>query len=64
MSAWVGNLINWFVGIFLMYIWLILGNLFGLFGMWQIPHDNLLGIVNSLKMSEISKSQLSSMSIG
>ena len=33
-GAWLGNLINWFIGTIQMVIWLYVGLFFGIFGMW------------------------------
>ena len=52
--AWFGNLINWFIGYILMYIWLLIGTFLGIFGSWQVGLDGVMGAVTSFKPEGLS----------
>ena len=41
---WIGNLVNWFIGYIMIYIWIVLGQLFGLIGNWQFGLDAVQAI--------------------
>ena len=41
--AYVGNIITWLITYIIAGIWTSLGMLFALLGMWQTPHDAILG---------------------
>ena len=41
---WIGNLVNWFIGYIMIYIWTVLGQLFGLIGNWQFGLDAIQAI--------------------
>ena len=51
---YVGNLINWIIGYLLIYVWYAIGQLFALFGMWDVPLENLTGVYADFKMSGVS----------
>eukprot|EP00356_Strombidium_inclinatum_P002644 CAMPEP_0170478826 /NCGR_PEP_ID=MMETSP0208-20121228/276_1 /TAXON_ID=197538 /ORGANISM="Strombidium inclinatum, Strain S3" /LENGTH=65 /DNA_ID=CAMNT_0010751143 /DNA_START=11 /DNA_END=208 /DNA_ORIENTATION=+ len=63
MSDWVPNMINWFIGAILLYIWNIIGMFLGLVGMWQIPLDAMISTVTSYKLPEMYKTYEDNMTV-
>ena len=61
---WIGNLINWIIGYIIMYIWQIFIPLLGLFGLWQMPLDAMLGVYESFAPSDVSDIYTSDMPYG
>ncbi len=57
------NLINWFIGYILLYIWMISGYLVGIFGMWQIGLDGALGTIESFAMNGVGSTYKDSMTV-
>ena len=41
-GMWLGNLINLLIGDIIVYIWLILSPICGLFGLWSLVNSSVL----------------------
>ena len=52
--AWVGNLINWYIGYILMGIWSSIGAFLGIFGSWQVGLDGVMSTFTSFKPEGVS----------
>ena len=63
-GAWIPNLINWFIGIIAMEIWMLLSFIFGFFGMWQVGLDGAMGVYKDFKPADVSSGYMSTMSVG
>ena len=62
---WVGNLLNWFIGYVIAYIWIVIGSFLSLFGMWQLPADGIIGAFTQFAPTELDTSVFTSaMTIG
>ena len=62
-GALVGNLINWFIGNILNYIYLVFGYLLGIIGMWQFGVDGVTGTYDSFKMADVGDGYMNEMTI-
>ena len=51
---WFPNLLNWFIGYFISALWLGIGQILALFGMWQMPHDAIISAMTQFKPTELS----------
>ena len=53
MSA-VGNLISWFIGVIIMYLWTAIGMILGLIGGWQTGLDGVHSTMESFAFDDMS----------
>ena len=61
---WLGNLINWIIGYIIIYIWQIFVPLLGLFGLWQMPLDAVIGVYTDFAPSDVTDIYTSDMPYG
>ena len=61
---WLGNLINWIIGYIIIYIWQIFVPLLGLFGLWQMPLDAVIGVYTDFAPSDVTDIYTSDMTYG
>ena len=55
-GKWMENLINWLIGYVFFYVWQILGQIFGLFGLWETPHVAMMEIYENFPMPDVTMS--------
>ena len=60
----VGNLINWWIGNILNYIYGVFGYLLGIIGMWQFGVDGVTGTYDAFKMADVGDGYMNEMTIG
>ena len=53
---WVPNLINWIIGYFIGVIWIYIGYVLSIFGMWQVSADSVLSALDQFKMPDVTGS--------
>ena len=60
----IGNLINWWIGMIIMEVYLFVGYWLGIFGMWQFGVDGVTSVYDSFKPSDVGDHYMTEMSIG
>ena len=46
---WFGNIIMWLIGGIVLYLWVFIGVILGIFGAWQVGADGILQTITDLK---------------
>ena len=59
--AWAGNIINHIIGMILIQIWTYVGMLLGIFGMWQMGLDGVIGTYDSFKAPLVEDTYMNDM---
>ena len=54
---WFPNLINWFIGTIIGVLWMYIGAILSIFGMWQLSADSVLSALDQFKMPSVTGAQ-------
>ena len=49
---WFFNLYDWYIGYYISVLWFYVGYILSIFGMWQISHDGVAGVLELFKPSD------------
>ena len=54
---WFPNIINWFIGYILGGLWVAIGSILSIFGMWQMSADSVFSAFDQFKMPSVTGAQ-------
>ena len=60
---WFGNLFNWWVGSIIMGFWQWIGQILGIFGLWQTPLDAVIEFLPDWQPPEMGNTYQNSMKL-
>ena len=59
----IGNFINWYIGYICLSFWQTFGDIFSVFGIWQLGLDGMTGTYEAFKMADVGDAYTREMTI-